>query len=280
VFAYRSSRLVGQEGAARGAEQAALLRSRSHRQWKKRLYTTTLLVLLAFLLVDSLRLSSAVKVVTLSDGGGQIFLRDTKVYQADAQKLFGGAMDRNKLTANTATVADRLRSDFPELKTVSVSLPILGKTPVVYIQPVMPRLVVATPDNMQYVLDGSGAALINAAQVPELAKLNVPTVHDQSGVAPEVGKLALPGSTVGFISQLAGQLNAKQLTITDATLLIGGNELQVKVRGVAYYVKFDTHGDAREEAGALMAVKQNLDAAHKTPHEYVDVRVEGKAYYK
>jgi hypothetical protein len=232
------------------------------------------------LLVDSLRLSSAVKVVTLSDGGGQIFLRDTKVYQADARRLFSGAMDSNKLTANTAAVAGRLRSDFPELKTVSVSLPTLGHQPVVYIQPVMPRLVVATPDNTQYVLDGSGMALINASLVPGLAKLNVPTVHDQSGFSPEIGRLALPGSTVGFISQLAGQLNAKQLAITDATLLVGGNELQVKVSGASYYTKFDTHGNAREEAGAFIAVKQNLDAGHKTPHEYVDVRVEGKAYYK
>jgi hypothetical protein len=52
------------------------------------------------------------------------------------------------------------------------------------------------------------------------------------------------------------------------------------MNGVGYFVKFNLHGNAREEAGAFLAVKEYLESSHKTPGEYVDVRVENRAYYK
>jgi hypothetical protein len=52
------------------------------------------------------------------------------------------------------------------------------------------------------------------------------------------------------------------------------------INGAGYFVKFNLHGDAREEAGSYLAVKDYLASNQKTPGEYVDVRVENRAYYK
>jgi uncharacterized Ntn-hydrolase superfamily protein len=56
--------------------------------------------------------------------------------------------------------------------------------------------------------------------------------------------------------------------------------LHLRIEGKAYLVKFNLRGDAREEAGAFLAVKQHLERAGKTPEQYIDVRVDNKTYYR
>jgi hypothetical protein len=70
------------------------------------------------------------------------------------------------------------------------------------------------------------------------------------------------------------------MQIESLTLPSGLSELDVRIKGQGYYVKFNLLGDGREEAGAYLALKSHLDAGHITPRQYIDVRVEGKGYYK
>jgi hypothetical protein len=206
-------------------------------------------------------------------------MRSQSVYQAAANKAFSPVFDGNKLTVNASKIAADLEQQFPELKAVSVTLPFIGSQPTVYMQPATPRLLL-TNESGSYVLDGDGRALLSGSQLSSPSALHIPVVTDQSNLSVELGKIALPSSSVSFITEVAGQFKAKSLGITQLVLPQGTTELQVHINGAGYFIRFNLHGNAREEAGTYLAVKQYLDSGHKAPGSYVDVRVENKAYYK
>jgi hypothetical protein len=245
--------------------------------WLKRLPTLVGLLIILVLTAAMLQLSSNAKVKVVGDN--QVFLRDIKVYEEAAHKAFTPLLNSNKLTVNASKISIDLQKQFPELKVVSVTLPVVGSQPVVYIQPAQPKLILVAKGGM-YLLDSDGRAMITANQVTDLGRLKIPVVNDQSGLSIDLGKVALPKDTVSFITEVTGQMKAKGIAVTSLDLPAGTNELHMKMNGVGYFVKFNLHGNPREEAGAFLAVKEYLESSHKTPGEYVDVRVENRAYYK
>jgi hypothetical protein len=285
VFSYHASRSVRTQNTSRNnssQQAAAPLKRQKDSRWRQRLYTFGVLAVILLLVGMSLRLGSTPKVVTVDlDTDKQLFLRDRKVYEQAAAQIFQASFfNSNKLTVNTNGIIADMRAQFPELVAVSVTLPVAGSQPVLYLQPAQPRMVLSTQESGMFLLDGSGRALMNAVHVPNLDKLGVPVVADESGIVLKEGQVALPSATVAFISEVAGQLRAKNVETTSYVLPPGANELHVRVSGAPYYVKFNTHGNAREAAGNYLAVKSKLDAEKKTPKEYVDVRVENRAYFK
>jgi len=226
-------------------------------------------------------LSSTPKIVVLGDDSNQFALQNLSVYEQAAHVSFGKLFtNNNKLTINTDAVATELQSKFPELHAVSISLPFIGRQPTVYIQPAIPQMVLSTASG-QFILDSNGRALSSYSSRTELpADRSVPIVTDQSGIAAQKGAVVLPSQSVRFITEVAGQLHAKQIKVDTWTLPTGGSELDVKVSGVPYYVKFNLQANAREEAGTFLATKNYLDGQRKTPSQYIDARVTGKAYYK
>lgn len=246
----------------------------------KQLPQLAMLLAVIVLGVLSLRLTDNAKVMPVEGSPGEVFLRDESVYVAAAKKYFDTPINSNKLTVDTAQISVGLKSQFPELQAVSISLPFIGNQPVVYVQPAVPKLILATSDNGVYVLDSNGRALLSGRQVPDLTKLAIPIVSDQSNIRLQVGRIALPGATVRFIDEVVFQLKAKNIAIESLTLPAGTNELHVKPKGVGYIVKYNLYGNAREEAGAHIALKTRLAKERKTPKEYVDVRVDNRVYYK
>jgi hypothetical protein len=188
-------------------------------------------------------------------------------------------MNKFKLTVDTHKIEDGMRAQFPELVDVHVSIPFIGASPTIHVTPGMPQLLLNAGSAL-YAIDTSGKALVAANRVPHIEKLDLPVVIDQSGLAVSAGKSALSSSNVAFITEVIGQLKAKGLTITNATLPAGTSEMDVRIGGVGYFVKFNLQGNGRVQAGAFLAVKDQLARDHKTPATYVDVRVEERAYYK
>lgn len=281
VFSYHTNRSAREGSTARSSEEQSQqpLKRLPKFSWRKRLPVIGALLVILFLTVSVMQLSNKAKVETAGTSEGQVFLRDKSVYQEAAQKEFSSFFNGNKLTVDASGIAANLKKEFPELREVSVALPIVGNQPVVYIQPAIPTMILSTAGGM-FVLDTNGRAVITDNQVANAGELKTPIVVDQSGLPLEVGKIALPRTTVAFITEVVGQLQAKGIKITSLTLPAGTSELHVRLDGVGYYVKFNLHGAAREEAGAFIAVKNRLGSEQKTPKEYIDVRVENRAYYK
>jgi hypothetical protein len=231
----------------------------------------------------NLHLSSRPKLVVLGSSTDRIFLQNTNVYQQAAQKdLAGSALNGNKATIDAARISQELHAQFPELAAISISLPFFGSHPTVYILPVNPQLILQNTSGQRYILDTSGRVLASdTMDVTHGVSFSVPIIIDQSGLPIAIGKLALPDSTVSYIAEVAGQLHAAHITVSSYTLPgNGASELDAQITGEPYVVRFNLHGNARVEAGDYLATARYLSQNSKKPSQYVDVRVDGRAYYK
>jgi hypothetical protein len=290
VFSYHASRSARPTSAGlrstkqswNNAPEKPVRPRGSSTSWLKRAPVLALAIVAIALVINGLLVSNNPEVITLADKQQQkVFLRSTDTYQQAARQILSSSIfNSNKLTIDTTGIADELSKRFPELEHVSVTLPVAGHQPAIYIQPALPALLVKTADNSVYILDASGRALINAAQTSKVERLGLPVVEDQTGLPVTLGKVVLPSDEVTFIREVVGQLEAKGVSITGVILPKGSSEVDIRIEGVPYIVKFNLHGDARVEAGAYLAVKKHLEREKKTPGSYIDVRVDNRAYYR
>lgn len=249
----------------------------------RRFGLVVLLIALLASAINVLSLSSDARVVPLTADGSQSFLKDTQVYQTAADKLLAGSVwNRNKLTVNTDGISHQLLKEFPELSDVSVTLPLLSKRPTVYVQTAQPALVLVSV-NGSFILDTDGKALLNAADLQAQSRQKLPLVTDQSGLDVTLNQQALPSDNVSFIRTVAAELAARHVGISAMVLPRGTSELDVHISNQPYFVKFNLQsgsGDAREQAGTFLATQSQLQRQNVTPSQYIDVRVDGRAYYK
>ena len=230
-----------------------------------------------------LQLSTMPQVVVLSATSETPFLKPSDTYRDSAQQLFNAsAANRNKLTVNTSAVSAELEQQFPELQQVSVSLPIFGNTPTVYIRPAAPALILAAA-NGTFIVDENGRALSAVTGENNPEGLKVPTITDQSTLNVTLGEQVLPGNVADFVMSIASQFEAKQIGIQSMTLPAAAGELDVYIAGQPYFVKFNIQDAGRESSlrqiGTYLVLVQQLNKSGNKPAQYVDVRLEGRAYY-
>jgi hypothetical protein len=207
-------------------------------------------------------------------------LRGQAAYQQAANTLLARSLlNKSKLTIHTSKIANDLQAQFPELTRVDISVPFIGTHPTLHLTPAAPRLLL-NAGSVLYILDDAGRALLPANQMPNIEKLDLPVILDESGLVVTLGRPALSSGNVAFITEVIGQLKAKGLSTTSIVLPAGTSEMDIRLSGVGYFVKFSLQGDGRVQAGAYLAVKEQLARENKVPGSYVDVRVEDRAYYK
>jgi len=236
-----------------------------------------LLIAIVASVINILTLSSNAKILPLTSGNDDTFLHDQSVYQQAADKLLAKSFwNHNKLTINTSGVCEQLLKQFPELSDASVTLPLLAHRPIIYIQPSQPVLVMIS-NGGTFVVDETGKALLNINQLPNGKDLELPLVTDQSGVKVSIDQQVLSSKEVSFIQTVVSQIAAKHLSIGSITLPAHAGELDVAIAGQPYFVKFNLeHDDPRQQAGTFLAV---ISQGIVPPH-YIDVRVDGRAYYQ
>lgn len=250
--------------------------------WSRRVPVVAAVILTVVLVGSNLPLSSDPEIIPLvGSDNRQVFLRSTEVYHEAARSVMAASLvNTNKLTVDSGDIAKTLQKEFPELEHVVVALPVIGRQAAIYIQPARPALLLKTSDGGVYVVDMAGRALINASQASKAQKLKLMLVEDQSGLQTELGRTILPSDVVAFITEVVGQLKAKNIHTTSIVLPRATNELDIRLEGSPYIVKFNLRGDAREEVGAYLAVRKHLQDRSEVPASHIDVRVDNKAYYQ
>ncbi len=279
VFSYRASRSNTSNNLGRSEAKEEVVR-RQNPNAKSRLKRALRLVIflaIAAVVVSNLLLTSNPKIVLV---GATSTFRDASAYQAAAAQAFADSkFNSNKVTVNAGGIRQSLMQTFPELADVSVSLPLFGRQPVVYLQPSTSRLIVQTSSGA-FILDDTGKAVASGSMVDTLRQAGLPEVHDETQLDIQLGTSVLPSTTVAFITEVVYQLKARGVVVDSLKLPNTPSELHLRIKDVGYYVKFNTRGDARVEVGSFLALKKYLESQNKIPAEYIDVRVESRAYYK
>lgn len=277
VFSYYSSRASGDARTARGQgseSQAASSRGR----WR---YLPSYLALLALIISAGYVLSIDIRPRIVIDDNKTSLLRDAQVYQQAGHALLASSpLNRSKVTIDTLSISRRLSEQFPEIERAVVTLPLMNRRPVITIRPSEPALLLSTRNGL-YVINAKGQAILTASEAGVSAPATgLPVVTDESGLEIELGKAVLPRHSVDFISGLQAQLSNKGLKIDTLTLPALADELHVRLESQPYFVKFNMATDVRIAAGTFMAVKERLERDGQIPDEYIDVRVEERAYYR
>lgn len=282
MFSYRSRRSQTDRSAGRqtagDAKPLVAKTKRIGQFWLQRFGLFILLVAVAVSVVHFLALSSTAKVLPLVNDSNRNLLGSTATYQATADQLLGSSIwNRSKLTIDTAQLSRQLQNRYPELASVSVTLPLFAQQPLIYVEPAQP-VVVLSATNGTFVIDAHGRAV---ARTSSSQLQNLPQLHDQSGLQIQLNRQALPTSDVRFIQVVLAQLSAKKFAVSGMVLPAATNELDVQLAGQPYFVKFNLQSsDPRGQAGTFLATLAALQHQNITPAKYVDVRVDGRAYYQ
>lgn len=285
VFSYHTSRMGTSD--PRGRQNLAEQESqRLERPKIRKLHVKPKSLALAFVVmlvfIASVSVSTTPKIVLLGDNNS-MFVQNTVQYQKTASSLLNRSiLNKNKLTVNANAITQEMNHAYPEIHAATLALPIIGRQPTLYLQPALPQLVLATKSGGQFILDSTGRALavVNKRVTLPTGVKALPVVVDESGISVKPGDIALPAQSVQFVTEVAGQLHAKQLRITSWKMPAQASELDVYIEGVSYYVRFNLQGNPREQAGTFLATKSYLESNKKTASQYIDVRVSGHAYYK
>jgi hypothetical protein len=283
-YAYYSQQKTGGANEPIRARREALPRSKKEilRFIGQRFGLVLAVIASLALLLSSIQVSMQPRLVIINDT--DVYrLHPNSSYEADVSRTLRSSwMNTNKITINTASVEQRLKIDYPEVADVSVTLPIIGQRPIVYVQLTRPSLLMVATDGAVSVLDENGRVLAPAAQVTNLDSFNLPTVTDQSGLSLENGKLALSKGSVDFITGVLAQLKAANVGYSRLVLPPSSQELDVYIQGKPYYAKFNMHNPstAREQAGEYLATAHYLQQKGITPSSYIDARLSGRVYYK
>jgi hypothetical protein len=226
----------------------------------------------------NLVLSASPRVIVNQDGTQNALTKSQEEYEDAVMEAFGKSIfNRFKPTIQTEQVTEQIANSNPELTEVNITVPLVGITPVVYVETGKPVLTIETFEDGRYALDQTGIAL---GRVRETDYRGLPNVIDESDVGIESGKRALPEQFVTFISRLTYQLRAKDIEIESLTLPSGTQELRLQEANKSYYVRFSMRENPLRQAGAYIALTKHLKRAQKLPKEYVDIRVGERVYYK
>ncbi len=250
--------------------------------WLRRAGLLILLLAITASITSSLTLSADPDIVSVKGNGNNgAFLHSEATYQAAATKVLNQSiLNRNKITVDTDKVSAELVKQFPELSNASVTLPLLAHRPVIYLETAKPALII-NASNGSYILDSNGRALLPSGGLDSSTRDTLPTVVDQSGLEVTLGKQILPAKNIEFITTVVGQLEARKVKVSSMTLPPSASQLDAQIEGKPYYVKFNLQSnDARRQAGTFLATQAQLQRKNTLPSKYIDVRVEGRAYYQ
>jgi hypothetical protein len=187
-------------------------------------------------------------------------------------------MNKSKLTFDSNSVTEGLQKQFPEVANAIITIPLIGHRPVVHIAVSSPAFILGSSSGAYYV-SSDGKPLVRVNEVANPLS-NMITVTDETNLPVTIGKQILPTDTVSFITAVIKQLQATNTPVQSVTLPLEANELQVRIVDEPYAVRYNTLGDPRVETGTFLAVRKRLEGSGEKPKEYIDVRVEARAYYK
>lgn len=236
------------------------------------------IVFIAFTYITTLNTDPRI-VISASDSSN-VAVQSTDVYQqAAASILKSSVYNRSKLTIDSDKIAEQLKDKFPELGEMAVTVPLISRRPIITIQPATPAAILVGP-NKSLVIDSYGRAVLDANLLNSGAADKIPTVKDDSITQDGLGKQVLSTDTVSFITDLNKYLTANNINVESYYIPEQSNEVHVYIAGKPYYIKFTADSDARVGVGSYLALNQKLEADNITPAEYIDLRVDERAYYK
>lgn len=212
-------------------------------------------------------------VVDVSDAS----YRDSAEYEAAAAKKLQSFKNRNKITIDETEITDHLTKTFSEIVGARITHPFIGRKIQLSVFIAKPALILKS-GGQSYIVSEKGSTAGSAADFPHLNKL--PLLVDESNFIVGGNKQVMTEDAIRFITVVRKQLINKSLSIDSMVMPPLPHELHLKLDGYSYVIKLHLQGDALEQAGKILASHNRFQTTNQHPTDYLDVRVEGKVFFK
>lgn len=175
---------------------------------------------------------------------------------------------------NKNALLESLQKDYPEVLSIS-DIKFNGLTSYkIYLdfrKPVASWLV----DGKEFFVDSEGVSFnVNNFEKPSL------NIIDDSGVIVSNGKNVASSSFFSFIGKLVSAANKQGLEVSKIRIPpLSLRQVEVSAKGVSYFARMSTVDSAE---GQIINFKKAIEyfRTHKISPNYIDLRIEGKGYYK
>ena len=232
-------------------------------------------IVIVFSLIYSSIINNNVSVVVHSDQG----LYSKNHYEDIAKKLMQRSVfNKSKFTIDTRAFKEDLAKEVPEIKDVSLSIPLAGKKPVIGLTFVKP-LYVFSVNNKDYIVGDNGVILADANEIESFKKEKLHYIKDEAPLNVSIGKPVLLSSDIDFLESMYKELAIANIEVVTAKLPLGAGELHVQVKDKKYIIKLSLTGNAAQQVGAYLAVLKNIESA-SLAQEYIDVRLGERVFVK
>ena len=175
---------------------------------------------------------------------------------------------------NKNALLESLQKDYPEVLSIS-DIKFNGLTSYkIYLdfrKPVASWLV----DGKEFFVDSEGVSFsVNNFEKPSL------NIIDDSGAIVFNGKNVASSSFFSFIGKLVSAANKQGFEVSKIRIPpLSLRQVEVSVKGVSYFARMSTADSAE---GQIINFKKAIEyfRTHKISPNYIDLRIEGKGYYK
>jgi hypothetical protein len=209
-------------------------------------------------------------------GENEVIIKNQSEYEETAKQFIKSSpLNRTKLTFDYLGFELMMKDKYTEISTVETSFALVGNRPVVRLMFHEPILIVESVGK-RWLVDKWGVALSEVAE----KDLTLPILTDEIGLAIEVGDYLLSSGDVELLLLIHKTAEEKGIGIDKYTTPLTSKQLNVRVAGEGYYTKFNLSEDKREQVGAWLVAREQLNKLGQTPTEYLDIRASGKAYWK
>lgn len=245
---------------------------KSYQKVLSRLVDWAIVGVVFFCLVYSLSIKPTPKLAVNSQA-----YHSKATYQTSTVNQFKAWRNRTKITFSESALTSKLIKQFPEISSVEVELPLFGQIALVRINVDEPAVILSSNKN-DFVVSNTGRAIVPKASLPNINNLIM--VDDQTDFTLKAGEQVMSMDEVHFIKTLVAQCQKASIPIKSLVLPSLAKELHLRTSDRRYFVKFFLGGDPVVQAGQFIAARNQLSVDKAQPSEYLDVRAEGKAFYK
>lgn len=270
-----------------GSDRSRVVRKRQSSIWVHLLVKWCGVLGIVSVLLFNVTLNQVGVKIGLSDFGksGTLY-RTEEEYVRQAQEAFRAQLlSRSKLTFSANEYEQLLQASLPEIERAVAVVPLVGTRLQVGFALTEP-LVYAPEIGKSGTVIGTNGRVIAVTDKSILDRFasSLPKVYVETPGTVEDGAFLLTSGEVELIEVAKSEFDGSSIDrpkISSIRYIIAKRELQISFSDKSYFAKLTTERDARAQVGAVVATLRSVvGGGGEAPVEYIDVRVEGRAFLK
>ncbi len=234
------------------------------------------IMLIIFILISSYAVlaSNMLKIGKIEIEGNQTIDKADVISQVESI-ITGSSISQNIIFVPTGSIEKQLKKDNYQIADLRVSR-IPFNTIKITITEQKPSILWRSGNNLSIITE-NGRGFIGEPN-DELKK-NLPIVEDLSNLPVKEGDKVVSQEFVRFINDVYSILPQNGIPITNTQIEETTTEINV-ITKEGYRIRFDTTRLFTEQLSDLKAVIDSLKQQGKKPTQYIDLRINGKVFYK